>query len=140
VTGTSTIPRKASPRRKDMIDEGIELGAAMRSLIPRHRAAVLQLFETGGNRTLALERCGYGNRSNPKWRQNLMFEASRFFADRRIRLAIAEEFGAPEDAFLRRFGPAGVARVEALVAAEAARRRQMEGRIIEAQLEETSSA
>jgi hypothetical protein len=37
------------------------------------------------------------------------------------------KLGAPHDAFLARFGPNGIARVEALVAAEDARRRQIEG-------------
>jgi hypothetical protein len=51
-----------------------------------------------------------------------------------------KRIGAPPDAFIRRFGANGIARVEALVAAEEARRRQLEGPIIDAQLEETSDA
>jgi hypothetical protein len=38
-----------------------------------------------------------------------------------------KKLGAPHDAFLRRFGPHGIARVEGLVLAEEARRRQIEG-------------
>jgi len=37
------------------------------------------------------------------------------------------KLGAPHDAFLARFGPNGIARVEALVAAEEATRKQIEG-------------
>jgi hypothetical protein len=199
------------PDPRSLLD-GVEMGPAMRALIPRHREAVRQLFETRGDRTAALINCGYGGeRKNPAWRHNVQCEASRFFADKRIRAAIAEEcrarleyiepevlesvrsianstkekaadrlkalgmlwdrsrpvesthhievthtqtnderdishflamkrIGAPEDAFIRRFGVAGIARVEALVAAEEARRRQMEGPIIEAQLEQAHDA
>jgi hypothetical protein len=183
-------------------DAGIEMGPAMRALIPRHRQAVHALFEFGGNRTAALRACGYGGKPD-----NLNSHASRFFADRRIRAAIREEcaarleylepeileavrtiahdkkvkpadqlralsllwdrsrpieskhtiavehhvtnderdvqhylamrrIGAPPDAFLRRFGANGMARVEALVAAEEARRRQLDGPVIDADCEE----
>jgi hypothetical protein len=47
-----------------------------------------------------------------------------------------KKLGAPHDAFLRRFGPHGIARVEALVLAEEARRRQIEGPTIETEYEE----
>jgi hypothetical protein len=46
-----------------------------------------------------------------------------------------KKLGAPHDAFLRRFGANGLARVEALVLAEEARRRQIEGKIIETEYE-----
>jgi hypothetical protein len=168
---------------------------------------VRQLFETRGDRTAALVNCGYGGeRKNPAWRHNVQAEASRFFADKRIRAAIAEEcrarleyiepevieairsianstkekaadrlralgllwdrsrpvesthkievehhlnnddrdmahyvamkrMGVGPDAFLRRFGPNGLSRVEALVAAEEARRRQLDAPVIEAHAE-----
>jgi hypothetical protein len=50
-------------------------------------------------------------------------DVQHFVAMRRI--------GAPEDAFIRRFGVNGIARVQALVAAEEARRRQLDGPVIE---------
>jgi hypothetical protein len=196
--------------------DDIEIGPCMRALNPRHREAVRQLFETRGDRTAAFVNCGYGgDRRNPRWRHNVQIESSKFFADKRVRLAIAEEcrarldayepevletvrsialspkakasdrlraldmlwtrsrpvetkhhievehsitnderdmqhflamkrIGAPEDAFIRRFGTNGIARVEALVAAEEARRRQLDGEpagaIIDARAEETSDA
>jgi hypothetical protein len=46
-----------------------------------------------------------------------------------------KKIGAPPDAFLRRFGANGMARVEALVAAEEARRRQLDGLVIDADCE-----
>jgi hypothetical protein len=51
-----------------------------------------------------------------------------------------KRIGAPEDAFVRRFGVNGIARVEALVAAEEERRRQLDGPIIDAQLEDAVDA
>lgn len=47
-----------------------------------------------------------------------------------------KKLGAPHDAFLRRFGPNGLARVETLVLAEQARRQQIEGKTIDAEYEE----
>jgi hypothetical protein len=197
MTAVSTTP---SPRNRQL-DSDIEIGPAMRALSARHRQAVIELFNTGGNRTAALRRCGYGG--SPK---NLNSHASKFFSDRRVRAAIREEcaarleylepeiieavrtianntkfkpadrlralgllwdrsrpieskhtiavehhvtnderdvqhylamkkIGAPTDAFLRRFGPNGMARVEALVAAEEARRRQLDGQVIDADCE-----
>ena len=46
--------------------------------------------------------------------------------------------GAPHDAFLARFGPNGLARVEALIAAEDAKRREIEGATIDAEYEDIS--
>ena len=46
-----------------------------------------------------------------------------------------KKIGAPPEAFLRRFGANGMARVEALVAAEEARRRQLDGPMIDAECE-----
>ncbi len=46
-----------------------------------------------------------------------------------------QKLGAPPQAFLDRFGPNGLARVEALVAAEQAKRQQIEGDVIEAEYE-----
>jgi hypothetical protein len=182
-----------SARKKHLENLDPELGVAMRALIPRHRQAVLELFNTRGNRTEALRRCGYGGTNAARSLRNLHCEASKFFADRRVRAAIREEclarleyiepeilenvraigndekvkpadrlralgmiwdrsrpvesthrieiehhltnderdvahyvamkkMGVGPDAFLRRFGAAGIARVEAMVAAEAARR------------------
>jgi hypothetical protein len=65
---------------------GIETGPAMRALSPRHRQAVIELFNTGGNRTEALRRCGYGGKPD-----NLNSHASKFFSDRRVRAAIREQ-------------------------------------------------
>jgi hypothetical protein len=51
-----------------------------------------------------------------------------------------KRIGAPQDAFLRRFGANGIVRVEALVAAEEARRRQLDGPIIDVQREDAVDA
>jgi hypothetical protein len=197
MTVVSTTP---SPRNSQL-DSEIEIGPAMRALSVRHRQAVIELFNTGGNRTEALRRCGYGGKPD-----NLNSHASKFFSDRRVRAAIREEclarleylepeileavrtianntkikpadrlralgllwdrsrpveskhkievehhvtnderdvqhylamkkIGAPPDAFLRRFGANGMARVEALVAAEEARRRQLDGQVIDVDCE-----
>jgi hypothetical protein len=48
-----------------------------------------------------------------------------------------KKLGAPQEAFISRFGPNGIARVEALVLAEEAKRREIEGgATIEAEYEE----
>ena len=49
-----------------------------------------------------------------------------------------KKLGLPPDAFLARFGPNGIARVEALVLAEEAKRREIEGNTIEAEYEDVS--
>jgi hypothetical protein len=192
--------------KRQTIDRDIESGPAMRALSARHQMAVRALFEFGGNRTAALRACGYGAGDSDKQKRNLNAEASRFFADRRIRAAIREEcaahleniepeliasistiasdkgekaadrlralsmlwdrsrpveskhkievehvvtnnerdiqhylamrkIGAPPDAFLHRFGANGIARVEALVAAEEARRSQLDSQVIDADCE-----
>jgi hypothetical protein len=191
--------------KRQTIELDIESGPCMRALSARHQMAVRALFEFGGNRTAALRACGYGAGDSIRQKRNLNSEASKFFADRRIRAAIREEcaarleyiepellanvtsianskrekaadrlralamlwdrsrsiegkhhisvehsitnderdiahfvamkrIGAPPDAF-RRFGANGLARVEALVAAEEARRRQLDGPVIDAECE-----
>jgi phage terminase large subunit-like protein len=47
-----------------------------------------------------------------------------------------KRLGAPRDAFIARFGPNGLGRVEAMIAAEEARRRQLESPVIEADYQE----
>jgi hypothetical protein len=192
--------------KRQTIDRDIEAGPCMRALSQRHQMAVRALFEFGGNRTAALRSLGYCQGVGDKKQHNLQAQASRFFADRRIRAAVREEcaarleyiepeliasistiasdkgekaadrlralsmlwdrsrpveskhkievehvvtnnerdiqhylamrkIGAPQDAFLRRFGPNGIARVEALVAAEETRRRQLDGPMIDAEYE-----
>src|SRR5258708_5391517 len=178
--------QKAPPERLSKGREPVaELGPAMRVLHPRWRRAVLALFDTKGDRTLALKLAGY---KTPK-PESLHVIASRVFADNRVRLAIREEcvaridgaepeliavvrgimhdlnekatdrlraafmlwdrsnpvvqkhridvthhlsveeieiqhyrslkrIGAPQQAFVDRFGPNGLARVEALIIAE----------------------
>jgi hypothetical protein len=171
---------KSSPR-----EPMPELGPAMRVLPARWRVAVLALFDTKGDRSMALRLAGYKT-TKP---DALHVMASRIFADQRVRLAIREEcvaridgaepelielcrqimhdpeektmdrlravsmlwdrsnpivqkhkvdvthhlsveeieiqhyralerIGAPSKAFINRFGPNGVARVRALIAAE----------------------
>jgi len=51
-----------------------------------------------------------------------------------------QKLGAPRDAFLARFGPNGLPRVEALVAADEAKRLQVEGDVIAADYEEVTVA
>jgi hypothetical protein len=51
-----------------------------------------------------------------------------------------KRLGAPDEAFLQRFGPNGLARVEALVLAEEARRREIEGPTIEVDYDEVQDA
>jgi hypothetical protein len=46
-----------------------------------------------------------------------------------------KKLGAPHDAFLARFGPNGLARVEAFIVAEEAKRRQLDAPVIEADYE-----
>jgi hypothetical protein len=46
-----------------------------------------------------------------------------------------QKIGAPQTAFLSRFGPNGLARVEALILAEEAKQREIEGPMIEAEYE-----
>jgi hypothetical protein len=47
-----------------------------------------------------------------------------------------QRLGAPREAFLQRFGPNGISRVEQLIAADEAKRRQIEGDAIEVEYEE----
>src|SRR6266446_9695037 len=63
-----------------------ELGPAMRVLPKRWRVAVLALFDTKGDRTMALRLAGYKSKQ-----ESLHVIASRVFADSRVRLAIREE-------------------------------------------------
>src|SRR5215470_20422670 len=64
-----------------------ELGPVMRVLHPRWRKAVLALFDSNGDRTMALRLAGY---KTPR-PESLNEMASRIFADQRVRLAIREE-------------------------------------------------
>jgi hypothetical protein len=51
-----------------------------------------------------------------------------------------KKLGAPPEAFLARFGPNGITRVEALILAEEAKRREIEGNTIDADYEDISAA
>jgi hypothetical protein len=51
-----------------------------------------------------------------------------------------KKLGAPAEAFLARFGPNGISRVEALILAEDARRGEIEGNTIEAEYQDISTA
>jgi len=51
-----------------------------------------------------------------------------------------QKLGAPRDAFLARFGPNGLPRIEQMIAADEAKRRQIEGDVIEADYEEVEVA
>jgi hypothetical protein len=51
-----------------------------------------------------------------------------------------KKLGAPADAFLQRFGPNGLPRVEAMVLAEEARRREIEAPSIEVEYDEVHDA
>jgi hypothetical protein len=59
----------------------------MLSIVPRHRAVVLSLFECRGNRSEALRRNGYCKNAPDR---NLNAQASRFFSDPKIKRAIRE--------------------------------------------------
>src|SRR5260370_23961543 len=79
--------QKAPPERLSKGREPIpELGPAMRVLPKRWRVAVLALFDTKGDRTMALRLAGYRSKQ-----ESLHVIASRVFADTRVRLAIREE-------------------------------------------------
>jgi hypothetical protein len=83
------------------------------------------------------------DRSNPVMtRHKLEVEHHLSSDERDVQHYLAlKKIGAPADAFLRRFGANGIARVEALVLAEDARRRQLDGgETIEGECEEVASA
>ena len=78
------------------------------------------------------------DRSNPVMTKHEIVVSHQMTDEERdIRHWLAlKKIGAPQDAFLARFGPNGIARVEALVLAEEAKRRELEAGTINVDYEE----
>jgi hypothetical protein len=109
-------------RKKDTSSEpDPEFGPAMRALHPRWQRVAVALFATNGDRTAALRLCGYKADNGAA----LKAQASRLFADNRMRAAIRELAAAHIDiaepemlsatmSILRNVGEPGTTRLAAI--------------------------